>query len=665
MSKLPKRFDPGVLDEMTEPLSLRVERRVNNMTAPIELPPEEDQEAGGVGLTRDRIRTIEAWLVNHWAGGGFYTFICSDSSDPKKKMEWVSNYDPRTFPPKSPPTMIPTTATAPLPPPATIVMPPSTPSPAPALAAPVAPPAPSYQPVVSMSSWPMPSFSPQMAPVAAPAAPPAQPFYYPANAANSADANRQRELERQNAELQQRAVILERQALDEKHARDLERVQRENDAKLEALKASLAPRQDAALENRFSKLESVLEKIVDRLAAPPPAPPPAPAGPSPELTAMLEANKQLQARLDRQEEQRQQEQRDQQLRAELKHQIDAITQQTATMMTELRSRPQGPDPMIEFMRSVLTNIQLQMERMQNSQMTPLQIAALIKESSGGIDEVRRSMSSTFTDIFSFQKQAMEAVLQLQPQGESPTVRMIEQGLGRVGDLATRFLEGKSAETLATQKTQRALIDAQVQLARPPAVAQAPVVANPALIEQAAAQAGGLNGPSAASLPLAEASSAAVPVPSNVIPIREAKGAGVTPPKRTDAEWFGSVAGSVLDLRSHVHAHLEALTMGAEGIDPTTKEPFGMAPARAAAVIMMATGQIIQAIQEGKVQLAEVPAFTDLLMQERFMDFLDVLLPAPIPQSYRDEVMQALEPLWEQATKGDDDDKDDADDKGEA
>ena len=683
MSKVPKRFDPAILDEMTEPISLRVERRLNNTTTPIELPPEEGQEAGGVGLSRDKIRTIESWLVSTWAGGGFYTFIASDSSEPKKKMEWVASYDTRTYPPRTPPAMIPATTAPPLPPPTVISMTPTPPS-APALPAPAVPPAlpPPPQPFsqVPMSSWPTPSFMPSPAPASTPPTAPA--FYYP-TPGQAPDLARSRELERQNAELQQRAAMLEKQALDEKHAREMERLQRENDAKLEALKISLAPRQDAAIEQRFSKLESVLEKIVDRLTTPPAAPP----GPSPELLEMRAANQRLQERLDREQEQRDQDRREQQLRAEVASVQAAMAaaqaaqqQKLDALMAELRNRPQM-DPTTEFMKQMLMSLQNQMERRESQQMTPMQIAQLIRESSGGVDEVRKTMSSTFTDIFSFQKQVLENALQLQPQGESPTVRMIEQGLGRVGELAGRFLENRSAEQLAHEKTQRALIEAQAKVLQPvvPAVAAAPVTVNADLAAQAAAQAqaaqaaaaqaSGLGGaPTPAAAPPAATVAPAAAAPSNVIPIREAKAAAPTPPKRTDEEWFGPVLPHVVELRQHVHAYLQAVTMGEEGIDPKTKQPHGVAPAQTAGMIMMATGQIIQSLNTQQIQPTQVPAFTDLLLQERFADFLDVLLPPPVPQTYRDETMQALEPLWERATSGEaddgdkDDDKDDDDDK---
>ena len=254
----PKRFDPAILNSMTEPLSIRVERRTGGTSSPIPLPPEEDQVAGGIGYSKERILTIEQWLINEWCGGGTLFFILSDSSEPPLKMEWIATYDPRTYPPRIPPLMAPGPVAPPLP----MTAAPPLPPPQPVFAQP--------QPQqVPMSSTPWPST------IAFTGAPPQQPlpsapptYFYPQpSQSRGYDPERDR-LERERTDLANRLAQAEKEKLEASHKADLERIQRDSDRKLDELKASLQPKPDPSIDARFSKLESVLERLADRITAP-------------------------------------------------------------------------------------------------------------------------------------------------------------------------------------------------------------------------------------------------------------------------------------------------------------------------------------------------------------------------------------------------------------
>lgn len=102
----PKVFDPVKLDQMIEPLSVRVEKVRGNTRSLIPLPAGEDSGVQGANWSKEDVGGLEAWLVNEWSGGGMYAISVTDSSQPvPNKHEWQIFYAPSDYPEKVPPTL--------------------------------------------------------------------------------------------------------------------------------------------------------------------------------------------------------------------------------------------------------------------------------------------------------------------------------------------------------------------------------------------------------------------------------------------------------------------------------------------------------------------------------------------------------------------------------
>jgi hypothetical protein len=709
----PKRFDPAILEAMQEPLFVRVERRAGGGSSPIELPAEEGMPNGG--FSKDRIRgtssspSLESWLVNEWCGGGVYYFIVADSSQPDaKKMEWISSYDPRTYPVRPPPPMAGSAFTPmsnPMPlqqPMQPMAIPPPAPMPF------VQPPAPQ----VSMSSSPWPSgfqYAPQPGVTqAAPqyAQPTPSPYYgapvfvqQPQQQAPFTPFDRtavmeKERLEREKQELQAKVAAAEKRESEERHQRELDRIRQDNERALAEFKASIAPKTDPAADARFAKLENTLDKLFDRLAAPA-----APTGPSPEMLAMQRQieesnrrNEELQREMQRQREKdeaerraeterRDRERAEQNLREEMRRQEAGFKEtiaNLATMITKMEERPRGPDPMIQFMqesnkqnteamRDMMRQSQLALDNLRTMMMTPRDVLALAKEGQGGFDEMRRQITGTYGDVMGAYRQVLEMSMQMQPQGESPTIGVVKDGISQAKEFANRYFSNKSKEQIELMRAQRAVAEAQAHAAGAAVAAAGGVPPmNPNLVQQAAQEAasGGLGGavitPPPVYVPEQNAHSPGGQLPpSNVIPITQgqptvtnAQGT-VTSPKRTDDQWFGPAIGEVQKLRDGVALFLTSIQEGEAGLDPKTKQPKGVSPEIAVDAVLQATAIIAQ-------NNVPVPAFTELFMQERVADFVDVLLPAPVPQAYRDDVVKIIY----ERLKDDEDDEDEDEDEAE-
>lgn len=715
---VPKRFDPAILEAMTEPLFVRVERRMGGASTPIDLPSEEGMPNGG--FSKDRIRgtgsspSLETWLVTEWTGGGIYAFQVSDSSPETKRMEWVATFDPRTYPPRQPPSMAGVAAFG------TMGVSPSMSIPPPAPTPFVQPPAPQ----VPMTSSPWPSgfqFASQPGGIQtgyATPQPTPTPFYpqpvfvqQPQQAAPFTPFDRtavmeREKLEREKQDLQAKVAAAEKRESEERHQRELDRIRQDNERALAELKASIAPKTDPAIDARFSKLENVLEKLVDKITSTP-----APMGPSPEMLAMQKAiddanrrNEELQRDMQRREEKAESERRaenerrdrersEQNLREEMRRQevgFKEMIGSLTTMITELKSKPTGPDPLIQFMqdssrqqletvRDLMRTQQNALDNLRTMMMTPRDVLALAKEGQGGFDEMRRQITGTYGDVMNAYRQVLETSIQLQPQGESPMIGVVKDGITQAKEFADRYFGNKSKETIEQMRAQRAVYEAQVRAAGVaaaaaggvPPVAQGGAPVNEDLAQQAAqeAAAGGLGGAVVTPPPTyvpdknAHTPGGQLP-PSNVIPISQAQQAAppnVPPSQRTDAQWFGPALPNVHELRDAVAVFLDAIQKGEAGLDPKTKRPKGASPDQAATAILQAAGVIAQ-------QNIPVPAFTELFLQEQIVDAIGLILPAPIPQGYRDDVVQnIMSQLQSQDTddEDDEDEDDDEDDKSDA
>ena len=133
---------------------------------------------------------------------------------------------------------------------------------------------------------------------------------------------------------------------------------------------------------------------------------------------------------------------------------------------------------------------------------------------------------------------------------------------------------------------------------------------------------------------------------------------------TDLEWFGPLLVEVLQLREGVNHYIESLKL--ERIDKQG-DPEGISVDQAAAGVVQAMTIVAQ-------QGVPVPAMVDLLNQQRYADFMDVLLPGA-PQTYRDDVVQSVivklrqigirtEPVAAAVMQPAESDDDDGDDDGD-
>lgn len=781
-NKQPRRFDPALFDVMSEPFSVRVERRHNGSNGPIPLPPADGEDAGGIGYDRDRVLNLEQWLVTDWSGGGTYFFTLSDASDPPKRMEWVSTFDPRTYPVRVPPD--PRTANGtvgpPLPPPAAAVAPPApvqAPAPAPA---PQPPSSPSVNHMSTQTPWPTTfQYQPGPAPAAAPAPvavqqpqfqqQPQQPqgqsvsFYPPygggtmmstrmaaANDPGTGDRARMDQLEAANRDLQARLAAEETARREAQHKAEmerqaavnraeLERIQRESDRKLDELKASLAPKTDPVADARLAKLETVLEKIVDKITAPkveadprveqrfsqmerllekladkvmapPPPPPPAPTGPSPEMVAlqtqvaaMLEQNRLLQQRLDREAASAEQDRRDHAHAEALRtiadtnrQQIDALERRLSEMATGAKNDQQTP--LLRLFEDMQRQHTDTIRELRGLTMTPQQIVALMADRGQGIDEVRATMTKAMTDIFGMQRMAVQTVLESQPSGGPSTGQMIQEGIGQAADLVKKYFTTKTQQEVVTQQTQQALIEAEVRLrTAPPPIAHVPFTVNQDLNGQAYAQASQppmqqpqfqpqpqqmQQQPQPPSVPQAQAPqpiivqdgpppASAIPAPMVVVPQQQqpsqmAEAAmpvtGPTPAPTAgspaDLTLFGLLMPQVNELRHGVYLYLQALREGAEGVDPKNGKHYGVSAKDAAKGILMA-GAELNARPD-----VRVAAYSDLFMKGQINEFVTALLPDPIPQAYRGDVVEMLTKALSGIDIDAEDDEDDDDDEDE-
>lgn len=92
-------FDNAKLQNMAEPLTIRVVKIKANTKQPIELPGK-DGSAPGTNMTREDVLKLEGF-IREWSGGGYYEGQVTDANG--LSMEWPFGWDPRLYPEKIPP----------------------------------------------------------------------------------------------------------------------------------------------------------------------------------------------------------------------------------------------------------------------------------------------------------------------------------------------------------------------------------------------------------------------------------------------------------------------------------------------------------------------------------------------------------------------------------
>jgi hypothetical protein len=628
-----KVFDPVKLDSMVEPLSVRVEKMRGNARTMIPLPLGDDGSPAGSNWTKENIRTLETWLVNEWAGGGMYLISVTDSNQPMTKMEWTSFYPPSEYPEKTPPTL------------AGAARDPQVPTPQPSQ-------------VRSMGSFP--SVFSNGLPTASPAPSQGQAFFVPQQSFSTpresnyqsgfqgnqmrADDERRR-YEEQLRDMQGQLARAREEALQQQYRLELDR------------KITEAKNEQAATNERFSRLEQLMERMMTAAARP---------AIDPQIEALKEQNRILAAQAENERREREAERRDRELRDLVARQAEESRRQ----LELITANNKGHDPMmmflqenarqqIEAVKEQARNQTTQMQQLQTFMMNPRDIMAMSKESSNGLDQVTRQITGAYTDVFNMQRAAVDQILQLQGGDGNSTVALIEKGLDRASSFAERFISGKTKEATVAQQSQAQMAQAQAQAMTAQAMAMQAqaAAANAPQLPEPMPTSTGLNGAGAV------ASIAPTPMNGHTAGVNDAWTTGPAPanaemakplPKRlgrTDLEWFGPILPKVEELRTGVSRFIGSLQMQPHRLkkDGTVD---GVEPEEATGMIMQAMTVVVQ-------QQIPIAAMIDLLAQNRVADFMDVLLP-DAPQSYRDDVAQGV-----MASLSGEDAEDEDEDEGEA
>lgn len=619
-----RQLDPAILAQMEEPITVSVSRVMGGARSPLTLPPREAdgmQYPPGQGWGKDHIAMLEGWLVSDFSGGGLYNIKIVDNKG--LAFEWQPFFDPQTYPPRVPYTMAAS---------ATMKMAQPQPQSQPGVTE-----RPDWPPQSPMYGTPIATSFPSQVPMTFP------PFPYGFQTARtpSADEDRRR-FEDEKRAMSERLSQLERERLEEKHRADLALVRAENDRKFDEMKQSLAPKTDEGVMRRMDQLETALTKIVDRLTAPQPH-----TGPTPEMLALQEANRRLESRLE--EEAR--ERRHTDAMNEMKRQIETMA-----------NRPTGPDPMLtmilDAMKDGQRNSQSIMDGMQRQMLTPQDVLNLAKSTSSGLDDLKTNFVRMFSDVFDLQKRAFETAAQMLPQGESPAVRIIEQGIEKAGQAFESWQASKDAGNVANAKAvaaqanaQRAAIDAQRSQLEEMARREEHLKnaqRNAAYVPQPREGLGGATMPQSAPVngaaPAANDGGRVIPFAK---PAVEEKRFG-----RTDIEWFGGAVAHVERLRAGVTEFLVGISTETPTVDGEGK-PVGITPEMCASFVLQSAATVVQ-------QNIPVLAFNELYLAEKWDEFAAVLLPNA-PVQYRNQMLKIVQDSEDALDDADDDDDDEDDD----
>lgn len=633
------KYDLAKLQNMQEPITIRVERLNGSQKEPIEIPGK-DGAAPGTGWGRDDVQRFENWIVGEWAGGGAYHFQAVDAAG--VTMEWQGTWSPHVYPMKRPP---PLAAGAPVFSQIPVVLQPgipqqqqsqplgqaptggswpsalgyaAAPAPAPQMAQPTyytppPPPAQQQQPAFPFGQTNAPWNNPWGLPTWSPPPPVATPLPAP-----SGESTVLRRLEEENRALR-----------EEGRRREEEQRRREDDR-----------RREDTLNQRFGMIEQTLSKLTELATRPVAAP--APTGPTPEII-------ELQRRLEdeRRERERQaadhirerdkleRDRRDAELRAEMKESSERNERLLREMSTS------KTDPIIEMVKeSARQHAETVREMARSSKeiadklapmiMPPQFVASLVKDNSSGSEQVIRNMGSMMTTMFELQKNVFSQLAEMGGRGESPIPQLIGHGIDTLKEMGEKYLMGKRDKDVAAEQTEQmkaqaqAYAMAQQHAATQPRPVPAPGPTMNARATQPQAPAALAAQPQPQAAPAAGGLAAA---PENVVPIRSG----------ADERRFGPALGEVHRLRGKVQEFLGNLPPDGPGKLDKHGNPLGFAPPQAMNALIIGARR---AAEMGL--LAQIPAF-QLLDQQMFADLIDALLPQA-PQPYREECVQLLTQL---------------------
>ena len=337
------------------------------------------------------------------------------------------------------------------------------------------------------------------------------------------------------------------------------------------------------------------------------------------------------------------ERRDEQLQRQIAEQREAFERQLQ-VMNEKHNR--GPDPMIEAfkenarqsaeqMKELARMQQNQTDRMAGFMMNPLQISQMVKESSSGNDSLMRNMVQSVEGIVSMYRGAAEQVMQMSGGGgDSPTVRLLQEGMNGVKDTAERYITMKRDQVVSEARVKQAEAQAVAQRTAAEAHIQATAIQAQAQVAQAQAQpqwsppppvvqnGNGLSGVDVIPTPTPRGKKPKAPVGD--IPEQEnpqpARVEGV-PNTVTPAQVANEQAN--LKMFGPAWESIQKLRLGVSN---------GLTPSEAVDAIL----QGVQVVVENNLQ---IPAFK-LFDDERFADLIDILFPQ-VEQAFKDECVRIL------------------------
>lgn len=493
----------------------------------------------------------------------------------------------------------------------------------------------------------------------------------------------------------------ELEALKEERAKiekERERMERDNrEAREKAEREMKEAKEREETNRRFEALQNLIAKLAEQ---------PKQTGPDPTLLALQEQQKMMQTQLEREREKYENERREREreekarldreaIKEDIRRREEDAKRREDLLMAQLNdlksSANRGPDPLImamqeasrsqiDAMKEIMRVQQTNTDRMQTFMMSPRDILLMQKENSSGLDDLKKDIIGTYKDVFDMQRELMMQAANLNQSGDSPTMRLVEEGLKRAGDLADRYFKTKRDEVVSAAKVQEAAVTAQAHQAQAYAIQQArmaDMARREEAVRQAAAVGGnGLHGAGVAATavtPTLTVNVAAKPKkkngkgdsyteelknaeakpevpaeasvdPGQTISLEEhrKKVAKVTRYGKTDEEWFGEAFPHVKSLREAVDEFCKSLQMEPKRVDPKTGEIIGASPEQCVEFLIRAVNYMF-------AQNVRVPAVTDLFMQDRFAELLDILVP-DAPQGYRDDCVKILYAMAEEAQK---------------
>lgn len=636
-----RKFETSKLMLMQEPLVLRVEKVKGNSKQPIELPSGTDGTPPGTNLTRDDILKAESFVLD-WAGGGFYSATVTDVNG--LSMSWDFGWNPQQFPEKIPPT-----AQAAASPQALASAGGGT-QPSTSMgqslgqiaATPRVPNMSGSAPLGQATSWPPPAGSflsnyqpPAYVPPSSP--PPPSPLWqgFPGHHGSTDAENRVRAAELRSSQLErdmleqryQGEIDKQRVANEQAMAALREEMRRMGEAQaqrgsstetaeVKELRERLATAERQREADRITGLETTLRQQMQDLA-----------------TKLVEKKPDDEIRILRdemlrrdealkvaREQERLEREKD---RADERHRQEMLAMQAKmdSMILQL-SQPKS-DPMVEFMKEnarnqqetlkeVARSQQAQMEKITAFMINPMQLAALMKDTSSGSESMLRTITTGFGEAFGTYRTALESIAQLtNGPAVNPAVEIIQNALSKGSEIAQNWIEGKKIE--AESDARKAASAAQIARARAQAMGGSQAV--PVPVVPANGHGNGTvhtpgPGPAGAGL-----SGAVIPgpgAPGGPAPARSAP---------SDQQLFGGMLAPVQSLR-------EAVKNGATS------------PAVAASGVLTGIGRAQQEAKRLNVPLGHlIPAFT--VYEQGKLDVLfDMLLP-DASDDYRAECVNIM------------------------